>query len=502
MYKYQDIVQYSIYDFILPFGGHLNPDNRWVRLAQEIDWKIIDDEYSAFFSADVGNEAYSSRVAFGSLYIQRKLGVTDRELVMQITENPYLQYFIGNTEYIDTPPFDPSTLVYFRKRLTKEIMDRIIEKMFIKEADNNDKPSSGDDNNTDSSGGESTAETENNGTLVIDATCAPADIAYPTDLELCDKARVWTEKIVDVLYKEYGPLYRNIKPRTYRKEARNRFLALNKRRKKPQSKIRQELRYQLNCIERNIGYIDDYAMRFDDAFKVLLPVMKARLETIRIFLEQQRTMLETGIHRIDNRIVSRSQPWVRPIVRGKSKAPTEFGMKLSISVVNGYVFVDKRSFDAYNEGAEEEFIQVVELYVKRFGHYPERILADKIYRTRKNRKYCKDHGIRIQGLRHSKDPEKQKKEYKETGERNIVEGKFGNGKRALGLGRIMAKLEETTENMITMDMFILNMETYLRRKFSCAPKANRRIFAQILYTIKDVISIYKSTWECSFASLA
>lgn len=80
MYKYQDIVQYSIYDFILPFGGHLNPDNRWVRLAQEIDWKIIDDEYSAFFSADVGNEAYSSRVAFGSLYIQRKLGVTDRNL--------------------------------------------------------------------------------------------------------------------------------------------------------------------------------------------------------------------------------------------------------------------------------------------------------------------------------------------------------------------------------------------------------------------------------------
>ena len=66
----------------------------------------------------------------------------------------------------------------------------------------------------------------------------------------------------------------------------------------------------------------------------------------------------------------------------------------------------------------------------------------------------------------------------------------------------MAKLEETTENMITMDMFILSMETYLRGTYSGAPKANRRIFAQILYTIKDVISIYKSTWECSFASLA
>ena len=507
MYKNQDIVQYSIYDFILPFGGHLNPDNRWVRLAQSINWKIIDDEYSSFFVKDIGNEAYSSRVAFGSLYIQRKLGYTDRELVMQITENPYLQYFIGNTEYIDTPPFDPSTLVYFRKRLTKEVMNRIVEKMFIKEADNSDddKPSSGndgsnDENTRESDKEETEKEKENSGTLVIDATCAPADIAYPTDLELCDKARVWTEKIVDVLYMEYGPLNNNTKPRTYRKEARNRFLALNKRRKKAKQKIRQELRYQLNCIERNIGYIDEYAMRFDDAFKVLLPIMKARLMTIRIFLEQQRTMLETGVHRIDNRIVSLSQPWVRPIVRGKSKAPTEFGMKLSISVVNGYVFVDKQSFDAYNEGAEEEFTQVVELYVERFGHYPERILADKIYRTRKNRKYCREHGIKMQGLRHSKDLEKQKEEYKEIGERNIVEGKFGNGKRTLGLSRIMAKLEETTENMISMDMFILNMETYLRRKFSYAQKQKHQFIAQIMYIISNLIGIDADTWEFSFVS--
>lgn len=108
----------------------------------------------------------------------------------------------------------------------------------------------------------------------------------------------------------------------------------------------------------------------------------------------------------------------------------------------------------------------------------------------------------MQGLRHSKDPEKQKEEYKESGERNIVEGKFGNGKRALKLGRIMAKLEETTETMITMDMFILNMETYLRRKFSCAPKPSGHIFVQILYIIKDVISICNPIWECPFVCLA
>ena len=503
MYKNPDIVQYSVYDFILPFGGHLDPENRWVKLAEAINWKMIDDEYSKFFTSDEGNEAYSSRIAFGSLYIQRKLHITDRELVMQLTENPYMQFFIGYKEYCDKPPFDPSTLVYFRKRLTDEVMNRIIEKMFIKEADDHDDNSSSDggeadDSRTDSSNDESTEETaneevKNSGTLVIDATCAPADIAYPTDLELCDKARRWTEKIIDCLFKNYGALENNTKPRTYREVARSRFLTLNKRRKKSKSKITKELRYQLNCIERNIGYIDEYIMRYDKAYDGLLPIMKARLDTIRVFYEQQRTMLETGVHRIENRIVSLSQPWVRPIVRGKSKAPTEFGMKLSISVVSGYVFIDSHSFDAYNEGAEEEFIKAVELYRKRFGHYPERILADKIYRGSKNRKYCKEHGIRMQGMKHSKDPQELKEEYKEIGERNIVEGKFGNAKRALGLGRIMAKLEETAGNMVTMDIFILNMETYLRRKFSCTQKSIvgywtyiLKLFSTIWYSVVEV----------------
>ena len=76
------------------------------------------------------------------------------------------------------------------------------------------------------------------------------------------------------------------------------------------------------------------------------------------------------------------------IVRGKSKAPTEFVAKISISVVNGYTFIDKLSFDAYNEGDYDEFEAVVEKHHERFGYYPERILANKIYRSRKNRGLC------------------------------------------------------------------------------------------------------------------
>lgn len=101
-------------------------------------------------------------------------------------------------------------------------------------------------------------------------------------------------------------------------------------------------------------------------------------------------MPENKVHSVENRSVRLSQLWIRPIVRGKSKEPTEFGTKISVFVVNGYTFIDKISIDAYNEGDHDEFEAVVEKYYERFGYYPERIFADKIYRSRKNLGGCKN----------------------------------------------------------------------------------------------------------------
>ena len=200
--------------------------------------------------------------------------------------------------------------------------------------------------------------------------------------------------------------------------------------------------------------------------KGLLRIETDRLKTIREFHDQQRHILENKTHQVKDRIVSLSQPWIRPIVRGKSKAPTEFGAKLSISVVNGYTFLDKLSFDAYNEGKHEEFVAVMEKYKERYGTYPERVLADKIYRSWDNRRFCREHGIRISGprlgRRGSNYRDELQQELKEIGERNAVEGKFGNGKRRLGLGRIMAKLRETTGSMVAMDLFVMNIEHRMR----------------------------------------
>ena len=504
MYKNSHDGQMSIYDFILPCGGQLDKNNRWVKLRNRINWSMINDEYEKNFgNKTTGNVTFPVDVAFGSLYIQRRFGFTDRELVEQISENPYFQYFLGFKEFIREKPYDPSLLVTFRKRLNGEVMDRIIEKMFIDEARDDDESnndgsgSAGGDGNSNNAEGKGTAKDEstdsesqkksscedtadgskkgagnhNHGTLIIDASCLPADIAFPTDLELCDKARRWTEIIIDHYWKlvcleENSTEGKENKPRTYREVARRRFLKLNKRRKKTAKKIRKEIRYQLGCIKRNISYITDFAARF--GYDVLLKVERLRLETITAFYDQQISMLENKTHSVADRIVSLSQPWVRPIVRGKSKAPTEFGAKISISVVNGYVFIDKISFDAYNEGEHEEFKMAIEKYKGRFGYYPERVLADKIYRSKNNRAYCKEKGIRMSGPklgRPGKDnADEIRQELKEIGERNAVEGKFGNGKRKLSLDLIMGKLKETSGSMAGMDFFIMNMERLLRQE--------------------------------------
>ena len=106
-------------------------------------------------------------------------------------------------------------------------------------------------------------------------------------------------------------------------------------------------------------------------------------------------MYENRIHTVPDRIVSISQPWVRPIVRGKAHANTEFGAKLHISMVDGYAKIERLSFDAFNEATD--FFSAVEGYRQEHGCYPQRILVDKIYRNRETISWCKAQGIQLTG---------------------------------------------------------------------------------------------------------
>lgn len=301
-------------DFLL--WGVFQPGSHWYWVI--VPWEAIEEKYAALFPGKKGMPAKPLRTALGSLLIQKQLQFSDRELVEEIRENPYFQYFIGLPGYQDTIPFVPSLLVEFRKRLTAEVLEEI---------------------------------------------------------DLCDD-------------------------------------------------------------------------------------LSKQLATIRTLVEQQQYMYENKVHSVPDRIVSISQPYIRPIARGKAKAPVEFGAKLDLSIdENGIARLERLSFDAYNES--DVFITAVENYKSRTGHYPERVLVDQIYRNRTNRAFCSEHGIRISGPalgRPKKDNKVDKKqEYIDNNDRIEVERAFSLAKRRYGLGLITAKLDTNTKSSIALSIIAMNV---------------------------------------------
>ncbi|MDF1618879.1 transposase, partial [Petrocella sp. FN5] len=127
MYILSDNSQPTFLDFNQPLGLKMNPKNRWITLADQIPWKKFEENYAKLFQSDTGNVAKPLRMALGALIIQIKYGYADRELVDQLTENPYYQYFIGLSGYQDTAPFEASSLVSFRKRISAEMLIEVNE---------------------------------------------------------------------------------------------------------------------------------------------------------------------------------------------------------------------------------------------------------------------------------------------------------------------------------------------------------------------------------------
>lgn len=461
-------------DFFLPFGGKLNKENRWVRLAQLVPWAYAEGKYAkSFRNSFRGQKAVSIRVALGALIIQERLQLSDRETVQQIVENPYLQYFIGLEGYQDHPPFHPSLMTHFRKRLGEQVLREINEIIAVEAAkttqdsDRDDEPKSGT-----KSKGKRTArrrstseEDQNQGVLLVDATCAPVDVAYPTDLNLLNEAREKLEDIIDTLH---APLVGHArKPRTYREKARKQFLAVAKQRRASSKVIRRVIGKQLQYVARNLRIINDLASR--QSLEILSRKQYRDLLVIQELYRQQRIMFERRSHQIEDRIVSISQPHVRPIVRGKVKARVEFGAKVSVTMVNGYAILERQSWDNFHEGVT--LIETLEAYKRRFGFYPKAVLADQIYRTRENRTFCKTHGIRLSGpalgrpVQGEEAAEQRRVARQDASERNAIEGKFGEGKRKYGLGRIRARLATTSETVIALQLLVMNLERRLRDLF-------------------------------------
>jgi hypothetical protein len=367
---------------------------------------------------------------------------------------------LGFSGYRDEEPFHPTMFVHFRKRFGKKAICRIIEKVNQKARATGKKAK--DDDKDDDSGGSGAGGSTNQGKLLIDATCTLADITFPTDIKILNEARVTSERVIDILHCPHRGKLK--KPRTYRKKARKQFLSIAKAKKVPKSKMRKAIRQQLGYLRRNLKTIDKLSQ-----ITSLLRLKKRMYKLLLVISEvyrQQRWMYEQKVNRIDDRIVNIYQPHVRRIKRGKAGAATEFGAKISVSAIDGYCYLDRFSWDAYNESGD--LIDQAEAYRDRFGCYPVSIHADKIYRSRDNIRFCKKHGIRLSWPALGRPPTQveqrkaaQKQVRQDELDRIPIEGKFGQGKRRFSLSKIMSKLDCTSETAIAVVFLVMNLEKWL-----------------------------------------
>jgi len=513
MIRTQSHRQLSLAEFDWPFQTSLDKNNRWVKMSECIPWDELAEAYYQGLSSTQGRPTKEARLVIGAVIIKHKLCLSDRETVAQIQENPYLQFFVGLPGYQMEAPFAPSLFVEIRKRMGQTVFDVFYDAVIGAVDRAKSKPTtkcpatdqSDSDNNATPpavSGGDPESETTKpagQGKLILDATVAPQAIRFPTDLSLLNEAREFSEQIVDRLYAKTDLKQ---KPRTYRRQARKAYLGIVKKKRPGAKLLRRGIKQQLQYLRRNLGHIEHLLAHFPEGTRLPLPHwLLHRYWVIQHMYDQQWEMYRNRSHRCDHRIVSISQPYVRPIVRGKSDKPTEFGAKLSVSLTGeGVARVDHLRWEAFHEG--HDLPSQVEAYRERHGVYPQVVLGDTIYGSRDNRRYLKARGIRFAGKplgRPKKVTEENQAELKrlstrrreEYRQRIPIEGKFGQGKNGYRLNYVRAKRADTSAAWINSIFLVMNL-LILLRVFCWLVK---RVCARLPYRLSKLLEFSVGYWR-------
>jgi IS5 family transposase len=496
--------QLILLGFETPFGQKLTRNNRWVRLAHSIPWDRLVKYYDDLFPSKEGRPAISGRVILGAVIIKHLGDLSDRETIAQIQENMFMQYFLGYSSFTNEEPFSDTLFVEIRKRLSIDLLGKINEAIALyciemqeakpqeqKKPENKKQnvPPIQNDNPQNNNGilqaeikvasvevnmekkDEPPPARKNKGKLLVDATVAPQNITFPTDLKLLNAARKKSEELIDILYDPL--LHGNKKVRTYRQVARKCFLNSAKKKRKTAKEIYKANGRQLRFLKRNLAHID-FLLSAYKKFPLKHKEQKY-LMVLHTVYGQQEEMRRTRTHRIDYRIVNIHQPHVRPIVRGKENAKTEFGSKVQMSLVGGFAFIDHLSWEAFNEG--KYLLDSVEKYKFRFEFYPAEVLADQIYCTRENRTQLKLLDIKLIAKPLGRPSAQAVKVHLSPGERNPIEGKFGQAKVAYGLNKIRAKLSSTSTSWIAAIALVLNLVKLMRQALVC-----------LIFSIKNILN--------------
>lgn len=446
--------------FATPFEQELDLENRWIKFSKILPWNKLSGYYYSRMDKKMGAGTIDARIVLGALIIKHHEELSDEGTIESIKENLYMQYFLGLSSFKRDAVFAPSLFVEIRKRLGLDYWQEINE-IIIR----HNTPEKRNDSRENKDGSEAiitheitnepTDEQPNGGTINIDATIVEQDIQYPTDLGILNESREKLEEIIDLICIKT----QQDKPRTYRIKARKKYLNVAKKKRRTHKEIRKAVGAQLNFVNRDLKHVESLLLNCANPETIFNKHELKYLQVIHEAYRQQREMYTNKSHSTPNRIVSIHQPHVRPMVRGKAGADVEFGSKIGVCVHNGLTYLDRLSWDSYNE--TEDLKTSAENYKKRNGYYPAKINADQIYITRENRKWCKEKNILLNGKPLGRPTEQTKERIRElrrsVGERNCVEGKFGQAKRWYGMGNIHAKLQTTSESMIGAIVVVLNL---------------------------------------------
>jgi IS5 family transposase len=428
MYKPKDRDTYVLFPELFPFGGKLDERNRWLRISELIPWAELEGEYLKYFSS-VGRPAKDAQLILGLLLLKHMTKLSDREMLVTVMENPYMQAFCGFHSMATSVTLDASTLTQARKRLGPKFFRELEKKTYAVLIERGIIRARG---------------------LLADATVFPEEIKFPTDVGLLNDVRRWAVRTI----KKLGGKFR-----TRRRKAEKEFLSFSKTKRKTRKTIRKAKKSMLQYVRRNLGQVEQLIKKIPDIEREVLEYLAVSKEILR----QQAEMYKTKMNRISGRIVSLFRPYVRPIKTGKQAKETEFGAKGALTHVDGFLFLDFWKHEAFNEA--DHVGQHMEAYRERFGKLPPYFVADMKYGTRKNRTDLETLTVRPsfkplgRKAKHRADAWFKKKQK----ERNRIEGGFGHGKEHFGMARVRYKGEATSEVWVRLALMAMNLMTAGKR---------------------------------------
>lgn len=290
--------------------------------------------------------------------------------------------------------------------------------------------------------------------MLTDATCYESHLRYPTEVKLLWECCQWT-------YGQMKRINKSIKgrmPRSKFEEIKDRYLNYQRSKKKTWKKSQKLISSLLYLLNKLNGQIRELEQIPQAELMRLSKTYQERRKVIKQVYVQQRKLYETG-ERSEGMIVSIDKSYLHPIVRGKETKRVEFGAKVNMIQVDGINFIERFSYNSFNEGTR--LMSSIRLHRELFGKCTH-VGADRIYASNKNRKYCKKNNIVTSfvpkgGISQKYQAETKKIKSMLCKERATrMEGSFGTEKNHYTLHRVKARTEATEKLWIFFGIHTAN----------------------------------------------